>query len=352
MIKETIPAYSFSSLVEARNELSKHTFQNIFVPLKSLQSDETGGLKVQDQWYKLTDLSVPALVKSTGYPQKNLQLLSNERVSDDLNFIFSNSVEEKSVVVRLMDDMVYDVKLAKELELPNDNVALIDRILNDVEQLSTQTHHAISFRGGELRVQTRSRQAYLEPYPGDLNSVGLEIINRDAGRYLTSATYHIFRTSCSNSATGIAGSRFRVNRGEDSLGPIVKRIDKMLADTELVCKGYSELPKTPMTEFAYNVLRNSLQRSVGKRTTNTLLEHYTYVDEEILESGRKIKRVEFDPKAVQGRSEYDIFNELTADAKNYGTEERNLIQNACGQLVSHYVRVLKEMAEAAAEAGN
>lgn len=347
MIKSTIPAYAFESPQQAVDELKKHQFRNTFVPLNSLTVDETGGLLVESNWYDLTDLSLKPLANAVGLPKKNLEILSNDRLSDDFNYLFQHAPAEKGVTVRLLDNQVYDVRVTKELEIPTDHVVFLERIMNDVEDFNTQQDtHSLIFTGGELRYRTRSKSTDLEPLPGDLNSVGLEIVNRDHGQYRTMANYHIYRTSCANSAVGIDGVRFKPGNGEDIFASLTSRVQSMLHNSDNVRRAYREIARNPFTEFSYEFLLSQLRKGIGGKKAFEIMDPYAEIIEEdtFLSSGRmgRKKHRRFSPEAAIGRTEFDVFNDVTYLAKNLDRENCWRAQAAAGALLTYYVKLYKE----------
>lgn len=350
MIKSVVPSYKFSSFTEAVSTLKEHSFRNLFVPMSSLSTTPDGVLRVEGSEYDITDMSIKPLAGVVGLPVKNLQILSNERISEDLNYLFK-SCDNTHVSIRLVDNVIYDIQKRKtELEIPVDNVLFLERVMNDMPELLEQNLHNLSFQNGRLNITTRNYGSDVEPIPGDVNSVGLQIVNSDHGQYYTQVTYHIYRRVCANSAVGIDAFRFKPRAEGDVIGEIVNKGVTMLKDTSLLCKAYRLLNESPISDYSFSLMRNSLRSNVGTKNMFELLGDYLMVaeEEEFLPTG-KSRRKKFhvlDEKIASKQTEYDLLNHVTNRAKSLDGDLCWKAQMSAGCLVTNYVMALRNKDEA------
>lgn len=351
MFNVIVPSYEFESLDVGLEALNKHQWDNRQATLASLKVNaQDGTLLVNGSWIPMTNMFSRPMLRSVGLPVNNLSCgLSADRIAGDFNELTDKSSPDTSVVVRTMDGAAYDLKVltpkqsdSGELGMPINHSVFLGNLVKNVPHLRHHHIEFFQFKDGTLHLRTRSEDQKLEPRPGDISWSGLEYINTDYANPYTAMSYHLYRTSCSNSAVGIAERVWSPGKNASTmLGDIIEVTETYLQNQDTLKSGYQMLSDTPLTMYALKGAWTSLLRVVGKKSTEQILSDY-------LRDGDEEGWKEPDPSVLSlGKTDYDLFNDITFYSKNLDkTSHRWGAQQVAGGMVTKYMDLTrKENAE-------
>lgn len=315
------PNVTANSIDDAIEQLSPIRFEDTLTDLSSLQVRQDGVVSFNGREVQMTNMGHEPFASLFRYPKKNFEILSGDRLADDLNFLIQNRAAEDVVRVRHSNGLLYDVQKVNPNKLKGVTQSpstLLSR-LKEVVPPSVDYSGKIVYADGRLRCSLRRVESDLIVGESDLNSTGVFMDVSDHGRHWASTSFNVYRTSCENSATGIASKKVLFHRDADRFGQLVKYASWLFNNTEGLTIVYRRLKDIPLSPFTVEKMRYRLASKIGNKSAMKILAPYftEKLVSEVFASGSKysVEHV-VNEESLTNSTEFDLMNEITGWSKN------------------------------------
>ncbi|MBS4036157.1 MAG: hypothetical protein KGZ85_16965 [Ignavibacterium sp.] len=241
------------------------------------------------------------LLRWYGFPLGQLTKLSTESVTSICNDYLMNIKRGKVIVKTEKDE-------ALSILSPDYNEITDLDIISEVTALGVRN---ISRNDFFLSITTEDK-IKTEPVPGDKCGVGLNIVNSETGFRALTVLHYILRYTCSNEAVA------RISDVDD------KRYHYGNEDLNLFLN-----EKVKRATVERKILVDKLLRLNDKKV-NKSKEYYIKKIETVL--GKKEATIFFDDYSDE-LTQYELFNLITSNAKQYDLSKRYFLESVAGEII-------------------
>jgi hypothetical protein len=242
------------------------------------------------------------LLRWYGFPIGQLARLSTETITSLCNDYLMNIKRGKVIVKTEKDE-------ALSILSPDYNEITDLQIIEAAAELGVRN---ISRNDFFMSIATREK-IKTEPVPGDEYGIGLNIVNSETGFRALTVSHYILRYTCSNGAVA------RISDDDDD-----KRYHYGNADLKLFLDDRVDRAKEDRTKLIEKL--KELNESKVKKSK----EFYIKKIESVL--GKKEATIFFDHFSDE-LTQYELFNLITSNAKQYDLSKRYFLESFAGKIV-------------------
>ena len=187
----------------------------------------------------------------------------------------------------------------------------------------------------------------LEPQIGDITRIGFRTINSETGYRGLKTSFLLFRLQCKNGAVladnwgDVRWSYDKRMRHETSLSLFEQRISNLSISIEPLRQQYSKLLSSRLTDEQFVSLWRSLARILNGEAADKIMQAEKQERQAIFKQVRE--RDKRNKQQVNGQIEptqptrwnlYELYNQITEQAKNYDFIGCRNIEKLAGSLIS------------------
>jgi hypothetical protein len=285
------------------------------------------GLSTPDGTFKMSEVAMKQLLKRIDPPisTKYAWGVKNEQLLYDVNEIFDRS--EVGLMLRRTDDIITGVM--KDDFSPISNLGLVNKLINgnyNVNSITVAPHLM------KINIIT---DVDIEPKKGDISKVGMEILNSECGWTSLQSALLLYRVICSNGAivkeSAYTYKQKQIARSEDAiLGDFILRI----GDYTWQAGGIGEA-LARMTETKTQELDILPRRAIPIMSTD---DHVVGIDA-LSKLVKGIVGKDDSDNIMYNLSDdnmqYDVYNSITAAAKQYSVDKSRRLENLGGVMISY-----------------
>ncbi len=310
------------------------------IALSTVKVDEDYRISWNGQWYPVTAWAFSNLLKIVKIPESFGLRIPRDLLADNIERL--KQLEARAVIIFLRDGHV--VNIVKDGYHPAKNKDVLLMLQMQASRWEVGRIR-LSDRGMWLTLLDQSLPV-IEPRVGDITKLALTLVNSETGGTGLKCSYSAYRLACLNGALvrdewgSIRWNYDRRVKYETSLTEFENGLLSLSFQANALIKLYSLLPSEQLTDEEMVELWRAVARVVGPSHANAVIK----IDEE--ERKKLVKEVrerwarnrvnlpdQKEKPVLTGFNAYDLFNEVTATARDASYPVARQLERIGGRLI-------------------
>lgn len=297
--------------------------------LNEVELTAEGQISFGGEKFPLTDWAFESICSLTKIPKEFARRIPVQLLLDTFNTL---KVEHNQRIIFLISRQTV-INVLPHPYIYAENKEVLEQLDEILGNLSLELQEIrISDRG--MTASFLKEGVKVEPVPGDITRVGLNVLNSETGFRGTKASFWLLRLVCSNGATltnnwgNVEWSYdHRVSR-ERSMRNFVEGILKLQLDFDRLTRSYQKLVERELMAFEFVNVWRRLARIVGNDEADCIADiqrdERNRLNNEVREGNRSLNT---------GMIIYDMHNSITQAARRYSFVARRRLEGLGGALI-------------------